>query len=89
MADAEEVWTAVKNPYEMRLQKLPHDAYLKIWQLSKPNLFECENVDCVMIDEGQDMNGAMLDIFLSHPGPRMIVGDPNQQIYRWRKFRLN
>ncbi|XP_057370801.1 F-box DNA helicase 1-like isoform X3 [Daphnia carinata] len=81
--DAKKVWSALKNPNDDRL-KLPCDAYLKIWQLQKPNLFESEEVDCVMVDEGQDMSGAMLDIFLRHPGPRIIVGDPHQQIYRWR-----
>ncbi|XP_045025569.1 F-box DNA helicase 1 isoform X1 [Daphnia magna] len=82
-ADAKKVWSVLKNPNDDRL-KLPCDAYLKIWQLQKPNLFESEEVDCVMVDEGQDLNGAMLDIFLRHPGPRIIVGDPHQQIYRWR-----
>jgi superfamily I DNA/RNA helicase len=57
--------------------------------LEKPNLFETEEVDCVMVDEGQDLNGAMLDIFLSNIGPRIIVGDPHQQIYRWRKNSIN
>lgn len=86
MEDAKLVWNVIKNPNQKVLGKLPHDAYLKLWQLTKPNMFRSEEVDCVMVDEGQDMNGAMLDVFLTNPGPRVIVGDPNQQIYRWRKF---
>ena len=75
----------MKDPNDVRLN-MPFDAILKIWQLEKPNLFKTEGVDCVMVDEGQDMNGAMLDIFLnSGPGPRIIVGDPHQQIYAWSK----
>ena len=62
---------------------MPFDAFLKLWQLKKPNLFKLEKVDCIMVDEGQDMSGAMLDIFLTHPGSRIIVGDPHQQIYSW------
>lgn len=85
MQDARIIWSIMKNPKDRRLN-LPHDGYLKLWQLTKPNLFKSENVDCVMVDEGQDMNGAMLDIFLSYPGARIIVGDPHQQIYRWSEF---
>lgn len=86
--DAKTVWSILKNPRDRRVDKWPGDAYLKIWQLSKPNSFVLENIDCFMIDEAQDLSSAMLDIFLTHPGPRVIVGDPNQQIYRWRKSRL-
>lgn len=63
---------------------MPFDAFLKIWQLEKPNLYQLEQVDCIIVDEGQDMNAAMLDIFLNHSGARVIVGDPHQQIYQWR-----
>ena len=82
MRDAEQVWSVVKNPKNTKL-KMPFDAFLKLWQLKKPNLFKLEKVDCIMVDEGQDMSGAMLDIFLTHPGSRIIVGDPHQQIYSW------
>lgn len=72
----------------MRVKKWPPDAYLKVWQLSKPNVFKLEKIDCFIIDEAQDMSGAMLDIFLAHRGPRVMVGDPNQQIYQWRKTQI-
>ena len=44
---------------------MPHDGYLKLWQLKKPilkNIPDCRH-DVLMIDEGQDMNPAMLEIF--------------------------
>ena len=68
------------------MKKIPHDAYVKLWQLRKPkDLFDTEGVDCIMIDEAQDLNGAMLDVFLRQTGkPRIIVGDPCQSIYQWR-----
>ncbi len=87
MRDAEELWSVLKNPYDTKLN-MPFDAFLKLWQLKKPNLFKIEKVDCIMVDEGQDMSGAMLDIFLTHPGSRIIVGDPHQQIYSWSKIQI-
>jgi len=88
--DAEELWKLISDPNYTKVNALPHDAYVKIWQLSKPtNLQDTERVDCIMIDEAQDMNGAMLDVFLHQTGcPRIIVGDPYQQIYQWRKSQL-
>ncbi len=64
---------------------MPHDGYLKSWQLRKPNLqYKHFAHDVLMIDEGQDMNPAMLDIFMSQNTTKIIVGDPNQQIYTFR-----
>ncbi len=37
-----------------------------------------------MVDEGQDMNPAMMDIFRKQTVNKIIVGDPNQQIYTFR-----
>ena len=36
------------------------------------------------IDEGQDMNPPVLDIFNKQKYNKIIVGDPNQQIYMFR-----
>ena len=38
----------------------------------------------LLIDEGQDMNPPMLDIFLKQKTPKIVVGDPHQQIYMFR-----
>lgn len=84
MNDACSLWSMICKPND-KLLSMPFDAFLKIWQLKRPNLFKLENVDCVIVDEGQDMNNAMLDIFLGYgDGSRVIVGDPHQQIYQWR-----
>ena len=60
--------------------------YIKLCQLSNPDLHTLERkgpYDVILIDEGQDMNPAMLDICLRQKGLKVIVGDPNQQIYEW------
>lgn len=55
--------------------------YLKLFQLMEPNLKSKRNFDVILIDEGQDMNPAILDICLRQSCPKVIVGDPHQQIY--------
>lgn len=60
-----------------------HSGYLKLFQLSKPNL----GYPVVMLDEAQDTNPVVHDIVLSQAnyGSQIIlVGDPYQQIYAWR-----
>jgi len=60
---------------------ITHDVYLKIFQLQHPVL----SFDSVMLDEGQDCNPAILDIFLRQDkATKIIVGDPHQQIYGFR-----
>ncbi|TRY63909.1 hypothetical protein TCAL_05599 [Tigriopus californicus] len=54
---------------------------VKLFQLSKPNLKQLFRCDVILIDEGQDLNPAMLDITLGQDCTKFIVGDPNQQIY--------
>lgn len=43
---------------------LYQDGQLKLWQLYKPMLSQ---YDIIMVDEAQDMNAAMFDIFLHQP----------------------
>lgn len=58
-----------------------HDIYLKLWQLSRPRM----QGDIGMIDEAQDTNACVNDIFTSQKHMQLImVGDSNQQIYGWR-----
>lgn len=59
---------------------ITHDFYLKLFQLSKPELA----YDYILFDEGQDASPAMLDIFLRQKATKVIVGDTHQQIYAWR-----
>ncbi|MER6122999.1 UvrD-helicase domain-containing protein [Streptomyces sp. NPDC001795] len=62
--------------------KLPfqHDHYLKMWALTLPRL----PADFVLLDEAQDTNPVLEEIFLAQDAQRVCVGDPAQQIYEWR-----
>ena len=55
---------------------MPHDGYLKLWQLEQPILKDMSGFkhDVLMIDEGQDMNPAMLEIFNYQKTTKIIVG---------------
>lgn len=81
--DSKTIWSAMININNKSI-KLPHDGYLKLFQLKKPSLQKNFVHDVLMIDEGQDMNPAMLDIFIRQKTNKIIVGDPNQQIYNFR-----
>jgi superfamily I DNA/RNA helicase len=59
---------------------ITHDFYLKKFQLTRPVL----NYDVILFDEGQDASGAMLEVFRSQEGTKVLVGDNHQQIYGWR-----
>ncbi|MDA8140757.1 MAG: UvrD-helicase domain-containing protein [Desulfobacteraceae bacterium] len=60
---------------------MTHDGYLKLYQLSNPDL----NYDCIMLDEAQDINPVTAAFVFRQKGVRKIlVGDPNQQIYSFR-----
>lgn len=64
--------------------KLPieHDFYLKLFQLSTPNL--ASNYDFILFDECQDANPVLLDILSKQQCQKIYVGDAHQQIYSWR-----
>ena len=83
LEDAVEVWKAMCDKDNTCI-RMPHDGYLKLWHLKKPNLQYFEPHDILLIDEGQDMNPPMLDIFMQQRTPKVVVGDPNQQIYLFR-----
>lgn len=60
---------------------ITHDAYLKFFQLKGGRL----PYGTILIDEAQDANQAMLDIFLKQDhAVKILVGDPHQQIYGFR-----
>lgn len=59
-----------------------HDTYLKLFQLSKNKM---DRYEVVMLDEAQDTNACVLDIFNTMSAKlKIMVGDPYQQIYAWR-----
>ncbi|MCT6953414.1 UvrD-helicase domain-containing protein, partial [Salmonella enterica] len=59
-----------------------HDTYLKIYQLSKPDL--SARCTTVLFDEAQDANPVTSAIILEQPCRVVLVGDTHQQIYRFR-----
>ncbi|NXC77683.1 FBH1 helicase, partial [Anhinga anhinga] len=61
--------------------KITPDGYLKLWQLSKPQL---SGYDAIFVDEAQDCTPAIMDIVLSQTCGIILVGDPHQQIYTFR-----
>lgn len=74
-------------------EKWTPDVYLKIFQLTRPKLKqvfdatskEWVDIHAIGIDESQDTNGVTEAIFSYQTHlQRFIVGDPNQQLYRWR-----
>lgn len=60
-----------------------HDTYLKLFQLSRPDLSRYE---VLYLDEVQDVNDVVLDVFLQQQERCRLyaVGDGFQNIYSWR-----
>lgn len=58
-----------------------HETYLKMFQLSKPDL---SRYNTIFLDEAQDSNDCVLDIVLRQKAQVIIVGDDFQSIYQWR-----
>ncbi|XP_009870473.1 PREDICTED: F-box only protein 18-like, partial [Apaloderma vittatum] len=81
--EAKEIWRNMKNldgDVEKKY-KITSDGYLKLWQLSKPQL---SGYDAIFVDEAQDCTPAIVDIVLSQTCGVILVGDPHQQIYTFR-----
>lgn len=73
----------IKEFYQAVLNKeLPmfHNFYLKYYALAKDKNLEKE-YDCVLLDEAQDTNATMLEIFLQNHCAKVLVGDSFQNIY--------
>jgi hypothetical protein len=63
--------------------RFEHDHYMKMWALTGPVL----PGEFIMLDEAQDTNPVLEEIFLAQSVQRVCVGDPAQQIYAWRAAR--
>lgn len=68
-----------------------HDTYLKLFQLSNPDLSQYrvkggDYCEILYLDEVQDVNDVVLDIFLKQMDRMRLyaVGDQYQNIYGWR-----
>jgi len=51
------MWAKMVNVNDQDI-RLPHDGYLKLWQLRRPQL---EKYDVLMIDEAQDLTPGSRD----------------------------
>ncbi len=81
------VFTMAKRLWKDRIDSgsvvlATHDTYLKLFQLSKPNL----PYNIIYLDEAQDTTPCVLDIFMRQAGHAklILVGDRRQAIYAWR-----
>ncbi|XP_042559109.1 F-box DNA helicase 1-like isoform X2 [Clupea harengus] len=80
---ARHIWKKMKEvePTSESAYHMCHDGYLKLWQLEGTQI---EHYDVIFIDEAQDCTPATMDILMSQPCAKILVGDPHQHIYRFR-----
>lgn len=79
---AEQIWFAmIDNTNDF---PCTHDTYLKLFQLSNPNL----SYDYILFDEAQDANPVIVDIILKQMMKKslklVVVGDSHQSIYSFK-----
>jgi F-box protein, helicase, 18 len=74
-----QLWEKMQDPDNKKIPML-HDGYLKLFQLSRPQL----DYDYVLLDEAHDTNPVVLDIFLNQKASKILVGDSHQSCYGWR-----
>lgn len=81
LSNAKKLWNLRKDISSPVLAT--HDTYLKLFQLSKPDL---SRYGILYLDECQDTNDVVLDIFLRQQDKCRLyaVGDAFQNIYGWR-----
>lgn len=77
---ARRVWESMMDRSQGSIQ-MPHDGYLKLYQLSAPKLV---GIDCILADEFQDANPAIVELVRRQKCGKFYVGDPYQAIYGWR-----
>jgi F-box protein 18 (helicase) len=90
LTESVELWAAMKAmPGEHDLAenlRMSHDGYLKLYQLSNPNLTAGRyGYDVILADEWQDANPVSADIVIKQNCTRVLVGDSHQSIYGFRK----
>lgn len=76
---ARELWRAMTS-LSNRVAPLSHDAYLKLWVLSRPTL----PAEMVLVDEAQDCSSVMVDLIARQSFPKVMLGDRHQSIFKFR-----
>ncbi|MFD5652941.1 UvrD-helicase domain-containing protein [Streptomyces sp. NPDC127039] len=78
---ARKAWADLQRPDDGAV-RFDHDHYLKIWALTQPRV----DTDFLLLDEAQDTNPAVEQIFLHQRdhAQLVMVGDSAQAIYHWR-----
>jgi superfamily I DNA/RNA helicase len=77
---ARQVWRRMKDLHDPAL-RMPHDGYLKLYQLSRPDL---SRYGRILFDECQDANPVTTNIVMSQRCGVVMVGDAHQAIYQFR-----
>lgn len=77
---ASEVWSKMADLDSQF--PITHDGYLKLYQLSKPNL--ALRFGAILLDEAQDTTPVIASLVMEQDLATILVGDQHQQIYRWR-----
>ncbi|SEI14467.1 UvrD-helicase domain-containing protein [Paraburkholderia hospita] len=78
---AKDLFAKMCDPKSMEVT-LPHDGYLKLWQLTSPDL--SRKYTSIICDEAQDLNPTVLDILKNQKTGLLVIGDENQAIYQFR-----
>lgn len=75
---ARKMWDDICNPNTSNM-RVTHDAYLKLWAMSAPEL----PYDFILLDEAQDTNPAVFSVFEGQTAQKISVGDACQQLFAW------
>lgn len=76
---ATRLWARMQNISDGAVP-MPHDGYLKLYQLSGPTI----RSDIILFDECQDANPVTTSLVLAQPADKVMVGDAHQAIYSFR-----
>jgi hypothetical protein len=79
MRAARALWRRMLDPSD-RAVLLPHDAYLKLYQLDRPQL----RYTRVLCDEAQDLSPSTFELLRDQRAAVVLVGDSAQAIYGFR-----
>jgi F-box protein, helicase, 18 len=76
---AMKIWEQMQDTSNVYV-RMPHDGYLKLYQLSNPKIL----AHAILVDEAQDTNPMVFDFISKQACRQIYVGDHNQAIYGFR-----